>query len=159
MSNVPFWENIYSQANAASTFGEAAGELVQLASLLPASADVLDLGCGEGRNALYLAGRGFRVTAIDISVSGIGKLKQTARARGLSMKAEVHDMREYAFECSYDLVVAHGSLHLIGREYWTPLMHRIKAHTRDGGHNVVVVFTDAIPPSRRLKGFSCGTVP
>ena len=156
MASVPFWENNYSQLNAASAFGEAAEELVQLASLLPAGASVLDLGCGEGRNALYLAGRGFRVTAIDVSVSGIEKLNHLARGRGLSMKAEVRDMREYAFERSYDLVVAHGSLHLIGREYWVPLIQRIKAHTRDGGYNLLVVFTDLIPPPDDLKDFHVG---
>ena len=156
MSNAPFWEAAYAQSDAADTFGPPAEELARVVSLLPPGASVLDLGCGEGRNALYLAGRGCKVTAVDISAAGIGKLKRMAHAAGLQVTAEVHDMRGYAFEQSYDLVVAHGSLHLIEREHWAPLLRRVKAHTSDGGWNVVVVFTNALPPPDDLKEFHLG---
>ena len=65
-------------------------------------------------------------------------------------------MRGYTFERDYDLIVAHGSLHLIEREHWTRLIDKIKAHTRDGGYNVVAVFTDVIPPPVDLKDFHVG---
>lgn len=156
MSHAPFWENAYAQLEGVSAFGEPAEELVRLANLLPPGASVLDLGCGEGRNALYLAGRGFEVTAVDISVAGIEKLNHLARQRGLSLRAEVRDMRHYAFEQKYHLTVAHGSLHLIEREHWRSLIRKIKAHTHAGGYNVLVVFTDAIAPPDDLKDFHVG---
>ncbi len=156
MSNVPFWETTYAQLGGASTFGKPAEELVQLVDLLPPSASVLDLGCGEGRNALYLAEQGFKVTAIDISVAGIKKLRHLARQRRLSITAEVHDIRDYTFKHSFDLIIAHGSLHLIEREHWAPLIDRIKARTAADGYNVIVVFTDIIPPPEDLKDFHVG---
>ena len=156
MRDLPFWETAYSRLDSADTFGEPALELSQLVGLLPASASVLDLGCGEGRNALYLAGKGLRVTAVDASAAGVNKLNYFARQRGLSVKAEVRDMRDYAFGQSYDLVVAHGSLHLIEREHWTRLIHSIKDHTNAGGYNVVVVFTDTLPPPEDLADFHIG---
>jgi tellurite methyltransferase len=156
MSITPFWENTYSQLNALDTFGEPAEELAQFHDLLPAGASVLDLGCGEGRNALFLAGHGFQVTAVDISAAGIKKLHHFAHQNGLSIATDVQDMRHYAFEQSYDLIVAHGSLHLIEREDWTRLIPDIKAHTNVGGYNVIAVFTDTLPAPDDLKEFHVG---
>lgn len=156
MPNAPFWETAYSEIDGASAFGEPAAELADLVQLLPPQASVLDLGCGEGRNALYLARQGFQVTAIDISAAGIKKLEHLARQCGLAITAEVQDMRDFAFEQHYDLIVAHGSLHLVEREHWQPLIERMQAHTREGGYNVVVVFTDIIPPPDDLKEFHVG---
>ncbi|MBD3233598.1 MAG: methyltransferase domain-containing protein [candidate division Zixibacteria bacterium] len=45
--------------------------------------DVLDLGCGDGRNALYMAKRGLRVTAVDTSDVGIKKMMEVAEGMGL----------------------------------------------------------------------------
>ena len=156
MSNRPFWEEAFSRLEAVDTFGGPAEELVGVADSLPRGASVLDVGCGEGRNALYLAERGCDVTAIDISAAGIGKLKHFAGRRGLSVSAEVRDMKDYVFTKTYDLIVSHGSLHLIRREHWAALLQRMKANTMEGGYNVVAVFTDALPPPDDLKEFHVG---
>jgi tellurite methyltransferase len=155
-SNQPFWEASFSQLDAVNTFGEPAEELVSLAGLLPAGAKVLDIGCGEGRNALYLAEQGLHVTAIDVSAAGIAKLKHFADQKGLCVTAEVRDMKRYVFTDKYDLIVAHGSLHLIEREHWTSLFREMKANTKMGGYNVVVIFTDSLPPPDDLKDFHVG---
>jgi tellurite methyltransferase len=73
MPNTPFWETTY-QDFAVSSFGKPSQEFYDLIHRLPPHAKVLDLGCGEGRNALFLAEHGCEVTAVDISVSGIQKL-------------------------------------------------------------------------------------
>ncbi len=156
MTNKPFWEEAFSKLEAVDTFGEPAEELVSLAGSLPSGANVLDIGCGEGRNALYLAEQGFTVTAIDISAAGILKLKHFADRKGFWITAEVQDMKHYVFTNKYDLIIAHGSLHLIERENWTFLIQEMKANTNPGGYNVVVVFTDVIPPPDDLKDFHVG---
>ena len=45
----------------------------------------LDVACGAGRNALFLAGAGFEVTAIDISEEALARARQSARERGLKI--------------------------------------------------------------------------
>jgi SAM-dependent methyltransferase len=45
----------------------------------------LDLGAGEGRNAIWLAGRGWQVTAVDFSAAGLDKGRQLAASRGVSV--------------------------------------------------------------------------
>lgn len=52
----------------------------ELAGLAPGRA--LDLACGEGRNALWLAGRGWRVTAVDFSGVALGKGRRAGQAAG-----------------------------------------------------------------------------
>src|SRR6185295_18955992 len=120
-----------------STFGKPSAEIVELADTLPRGAAVLDLGCGEGRNALFLAERGFDVTAVDLSEHGITKVRTIAERGGFTIRAQVADMRTYELDREYDLIISHGCLHLIERENWQIVLQRIKAHTKPGGYNVV----------------------
>ena len=73
----PFWEQTYRN-DRADTFGRPSSEIVSLSERLPAGASVLDAGCGEGRNARFLAARGFQVDAFDVSAAGIDKLVRMA---------------------------------------------------------------------------------
>ena len=151
----PFWETSYKDLNI-PTFGQASQEVREVASELAHGAKILDLGCGEGRNALLLAERGFDVTAVDVSESGIRKLNALARQREVAIHSEVADMRDYQLPHSFDLIISHGCLHLVERKSWQQLIPVLKAHTNPGGINIVVVFTDAIPPPDDLKDLCLG---
>ena len=151
----PFWEQTYNDLTL-STFGQPSQEVRDVAAELPPGAKVLDLGCGEGRNALFLAEAGFDVSAVDISEAGIGKLRALADERGLDVRTEVADIRDYRISESYDLIMAHGCLHLIERPAWRKAIDEIKAHTNPSGVNIVVVFTDTIPPPDDLRDFCIG---
>ena len=73
----------------------------------------LDLGAGEGRNAVWLAERGWRVTAVDFSPVALDKARRLARARGVSVDWALEDLRDYQPEqAAYDLVLA-AYLHLL----------------------------------------------
>jgi len=66
----------------------------------------LDLACGEGRNAVWLAERGFRVTGVDFSAVGIEKARGLAAERGVSCDWIVSDLLDYRPEATaYDLVI------------------------------------------------------
>ncbi len=67
---------------------------------------VLDLACGEGRNGVWLAERGFELTGVDFSAVGIEKARRLAAARGVEAEWVVADLQEYRPEPSaYDLVL------------------------------------------------------
>lgn len=57
--------------------------------------DALDLGCGEGRNALFLARAGFRVTAVDFAGVALDRLSAVAVNEGLDIEAVCEDMFIY----------------------------------------------------------------
>lgn len=66
---------------------------------------MLDIGAGRGRNALFMAGLGLRVTAVDLSQSGIGQLLSAAAAAGHRVDAQAADMtalpfHDAAFDCA-----------------------------------------------------------
>jgi SAM-dependent methyltransferase len=66
----------------------------------------LDLACGEGRNAIWLAGRGWDVTGVDFSPVGLDKARRLADTREVSVKWERADVTEYApTPESFDLVI------------------------------------------------------
>ena len=52
----------------------------------------LDIACGAGRNALYLAGLGYRVDAIDIAAEALARGEAAARAAGLAVSWVEHDL-------------------------------------------------------------------
>ena len=73
---------------------------------------VLDLGCGIGRNALYLAEAGFSVHAFDLSKSGLARLTQEAKARNLDIKITFGDMIYMPFEDGlFDCLLAFHSIY------------------------------------------------
>jgi len=72
---------------------------------LPAGT-ALELACGEGRNSLWLAGRGWRVTAVDFSDVAIERARRLAQESGHKVDFEVADVTRYApAPAGYDLVV------------------------------------------------------
>jgi SAM-dependent methyltransferase len=98
------WNHIYSQP------GQACYSTIQVLSendfLLPATGTALDLACGLGANALYLAERGLAVTAWDISVAAIDKLTAYAVQQQLNINAcQVKITAESFAENSFDVIV------------------------------------------------------
>jgi len=79
--------------------------------LLAPEGEVLCLGEGEGRNAVYLASKGFDVTALDASAIGMTKALMMASKRGVSFKTELLDLEQWKPAQSFDAIVT-SYLHL-----------------------------------------------
>lgn len=71
--------------------------LAGVAHRLP-SGPILSLAEGEGRNAVFLAGIGYDVTAVDQSDIGLTKARQLATDRGVQIRTLLSDLGEYAIE-------------------------------------------------------------
>lgn len=85
------WDERYAEPG--FVYGTAPNEfLAQNAGRLPAGGDVLSLAEGEGRNAVFLAQRGFRVTAVDGSAVGLEKARQLAARSGVEIETIVSDL-------------------------------------------------------------------
>lgn len=71
-----------------------------------ANGRALDVACGSGRNALYLARRGWRVDAIDVAHAGLMRLRAAAVREGLRVHPVQADLERFALpHAHYDLVV------------------------------------------------------
>ncbi|MGW5452173.1 class I SAM-dependent methyltransferase [Nocardia sp. NPDC003979] len=99
-----FWEDFYRERDQIWT-GNANATLVREATdLTPGTA--LDLGCGEGGDAIWLATRGWRVTAVDVSATAMQRGAQHATDAGVSIEWQRHDLMETFPEGTFDLVSA-----------------------------------------------------
>lgn len=121
---------------------EELAEFVENGGLSPHSY-VLDLGCGEGRDSLFLASKGHSVLAVDISKSAIEKLDRVARRRHLPVETLCADAS--TFSCvarrQYDLVLAVTFLDHLPEDVTKVSINQIKACVRPGGFTFIEVFT------------------
>ena len=107
--------------------------------LLPAAGDSLDLACGSGRNAIWLAEQGFRTLAVDRDAAAIASLNEEASRRGVSIQTAIVDLENgqpFLAPVSFDLVVVVHYLH-------RPLFPSIVSALRPGGVLVYETFTRA----------------
>ena len=103
-SQAPEWDARYRERDGAMWSGRPNGRLVaEVASLAPGRA--LDVGCGEGADAIWLAQRGWTVTAIDISEVAICRAREASHPAGASVKWICGDALQTPFPArSFDLV-------------------------------------------------------
>ena len=83
-------------------------------NLEPSQSSALDIGCGTGGLACYLAKRGFNVTAIDVSTTAINEAKKQAALRGLKINFQAADLcREQLPQNAFDIITDNHFLHCI----------------------------------------------
>lgn len=101
-----FWEEHYRKRDRVWS-GRANPVLVDVAGSLPPGA-ALDLGCGEGGDAIWLAERGWRVTAVDVSATALERASAEATAAGVADRIDFqrHDLADSLPEGAFDLVSA-----------------------------------------------------
>jgi tellurite methyltransferase len=98
------WNHIYSRSD--QECYPATQVLTENEFLLPLTGEALDLACGLGANADFLAKRGLAVTAWDISFVAIDKLKAYAVQQGLNINACQEKIAAASFiQCSFDVIV------------------------------------------------------
>lgn len=97
-------------------FGEPYPELIKFYSELKNKGKLLDLGCGQGRDAIALARLGFEVTGIDCSKVGIEQLNEIAKKEKLPLKGIVRDIYEYSNYSEFDFVLLDSMFHFGKRD-------------------------------------------
>ncbi|RMG18562.1 MAG: class I SAM-dependent methyltransferase [Bacteroidetes bacterium] len=99
------WNERYRQQ--AYVYGKKPNDFLASLDLSAFSGKVLCLAEGEGRNAVYLAGLGFEVTAIDLAEEGLKKARALAREKGVHIHTLQADLSTWAFPANaYDGIVS-----------------------------------------------------
>jgi SAM-dependent methyltransferase len=104
---VTFWDGVHA-SRPATTGPQPNARLTETVTGL-SPGDALDLGCGDGGDALWLANQGWHVTAVDISAVAVKRLAALARSHGLDdwVTAVRHDLGGAFPRGEFDLVCAH----------------------------------------------------
>lgn len=142
MTAAEFWEDRYAGRPVWS--GKVNSTLADLVAGLPAGS-ALDLGCGEGGDALWLAEHGWTVTAVDISSAAIERGRAEAVARDAAERITWYaaDLTDWRPPEQYDLVSAcflQSPVELARAD----ILRRAAAAVAPGGHLLLV--SHAAPP-------------
>lgn len=101
--------------------------------------DALDLGCGSGRNSLYLAARGFNVKAWDRNPASIDNLNRITAQEQLSrLHTAIVDLNSTEFHGEYDFILSTVVLMFLEPATIPRLLDNMQRCTRSGGHNLIV---------------------
>ena len=112
---------------------------------------VLDLGCGQGRDALMAARLGHRVTGVDIAETGISQMTEQAEAEGLDVAGYVADIVSFEPPETYDLVLLDRVLHMLeSDEVRESVLGKACRHTRLNGY---VLVADTPSNSKLIEQF------
>ena len=110
--------------------------------------DVLDIGCGLGDNAIYLAKSGHSVTGLDISPTALSTAERRAKDAGVTVTFAVTDSTKLeGYTDAFDTVVDSGMFHCLdddGKRSYAAAAHRA---TRPGATLLISCFSDANPPN------------
>jgi tellurite methyltransferase len=101
---------------------------------------LLDIGCGEGRNAVFFARNGYQVTAFDASPNGVEKARQLASEAGVTIEAFVANINDFQLDRPFDVLFSTGVLQYIPPERRKDLFVNYRKYTIPGGLNVFSVF-------------------
>lgn len=154
---IPFWEKAYQDDTTNAFSASPNTTLKEFEHLLHKNSDILEVGCGEGQNVLYLAKQGYcNIDAFDLSEHGIAKVKQRCKNADITLNAFVADLTTYQFEKKYDMIMSFGTLHFVRKDDWKDFIYRAKEHTTAGGIHIMQIFTDAVPASADIAPFAIG---
>ena len=104
---IPFWEETYQKDDVMAFSVEPNRTIKEFEHLLNKQSNILEIGCGEGQNVLYLAEQGYcNIDAFDISESGISKLRGLCEIDCLEINAFIHDLTTYIFGKKYDCIMS-----------------------------------------------------
>ncbi|SCC03625.1 tellurite resistance methyltransferase TehB [Kosakonia oryziphila] len=103
----------------------------------------LDLGCGNGRNSLWLASQGFEVTAWDKNPNSLNNLKAIRDAEGLeNLHIDAADLNTLQFDGEYDFILSTVVLMFLEAQTIPGLINNMQCCTKAGGYNLIVAAMD-----------------
>ncbi len=138
-----FWDKKYS--NAQYVFGKKPAKfLAKNYRYIPLGSSVLDMGMGEGRNAVFLARKGYKVTGIDISSVAVKKSRSLAREFGVRINGIVASLNDYPIpNKSLDAIIC---FYYVDRKLNKKMMDWLKP----GGILIYEAYSDL---QRRVRGY------
>jgi tellurite methyltransferase len=145
------YDEIYSQSD--NVFGENPEKiLTDFAEKIRPKKKVLDIGAGEGRNALYLAGKGFAVDALEPSAVAARKIAKEIDKKNFEIK--IFDEGFESFNTPqglYSAVLVFGLIQILRRDEINLLVSKINSWTEAGGLIFVTAFSTKDSSFNRLK--------
>lgn len=115
----------------------------------------IDLGCGEGSNAIYLSSLGFEVTGVDFSPTAIKRARANAKAAGQEVMFIDDDLTNlHQVNGKFDLLVDFGALNDLNQADRDAYMRNVIPLTHPGSRYFLMCFANTLPPDEIEQRFS-----
>ncbi|MBP0726395.1 class I SAM-dependent methyltransferase [Bacillus sp. RG28] len=139
-----FWENFYENRDKDIPFFKVKGpdeNLVEFFDILNAPKKVLEIGCGPGRNAIYMSKKGCNIDALDISENAIEWAKDRAEVEKVKINFHCKSLFDFSYEPnSYDFIYDCGMLHHLAPHRRLTYLEIVKNALKPNGHFGLVCF-------------------
>lgn len=101
---------------------------------------LLDIACGEGKNAVFFARNGYKVTAFDAVDLALDKARRLAEHAGVEVNFFQANMLNFRLDSEFDIIFCSGALHYIPQELRREVLENYQTHTAVGGLHALNVF-------------------
>ena len=140
------FEAAYLEGSPPWDIGRAQPELVSLAQAGRIAERVIDLGCGTGENALYLATSGLDVVGVDASPEAIRQAREKASRRGIAVTFDIADVLElHDYGEDFDTATDSGVFHVFDDDDRRRYERSVRGTLHPGGRLFVLCFSDRQP--------------
>ncbi|UWR55957.1 GNAT family N-acetyltransferase [Phaeobacter inhibens] len=130
------FDRLYSST--AHALGAPSSEIVKFFSTLAGDGlRVLDIGCGQGRDALFIARLGHSVVGVDIAPSGIKDLVSAGNRENLNVDGIVADITNFQPVGQFDVLLIDRTLHLLSADNRAAVLRRLIGHVAPQGWVII----------------------
>lgn len=140
------WDDFYRQGTPSWDTGLLEPDFERLieSNIIPRRASVLEIGCGSGIEALYLAQKRYEITAVDCSAMAIDRAHSRARERNLWLRIVHEDIFKFTNQAkaTYDFVYDIGFYHFIRRHFLTHYIDLLWRITKPGSYYYTLAGSD-----------------
>ncbi len=123
--------------------------LVEAALKHVRTGNALDIGGGEGRDALFLARNNFDVIVVDSDADALRKLSQSNESLKKPVTIIETNINAYTPDQQFDLVICDMVLHFLAPEEVVSMTEKMKAWTKPDGVIMIAAYTDKNPAGKR----------
>lgn len=148
------YNQIYKNNN--NVWGNQPNELLQkIYCRLKAGMNFLDLGCGQGRDSLFMLQKKINVDAVDCSQEGINKTKEGIQKNNLpgdNINLFCSNIKDFKItKNKYDAINAFNSLQFLSKKEVLKIIKNIKNNIRSNGYVIISGFTTADPSYKKIS--------
>lgn len=141
------YDRLYKDSKNFQLWGDKPGRLIAKIKNYLDSGEILDAGCGDGKNALYLEKIGFSVTGYDSSSVAIKGLKNRFLKNNWPPKGiyKTKDLAKITLGKKFDVLVSYGLLHALPKKTRIATHLKLEKAVKSGGFLFFTCLTDKIP--------------
>lgn len=134
--NIKYWNEVFSEKKELQYSNFAIG--VNLLPQIKPIGNLLELGCGDGRNLLFLAKNAYyNLNGVDFSKVAINKLNKFAKEDKINIQTQVADITNYKFQSKFDTIITTFTLHLFKKSLAFKIINNMKENINIGGLNLI----------------------